>query len=492
MPTTLHSLMPSVTSAPAAAPRIVVLSSSLLTERMLLYSSFLPAIQQRAALHLWTTSPRNLNYKDQAGLTEIEVEHFPEVLPFKEFPYNYLRRLNEWTWDYRLQAPSRLSMRRHVRDKQMRWHIRNLKYPARMLASLGLENAFESWLEGVLLNYPRSPEGAARLGQLRPAALLTMGTFRYEEPAIAAAAKTLGIPVLAFITSWDNPTTKNRMVFKYDGYVVWSEEMKAHLHTFYPHSQSVPVYVVGAPQFDVFFQSRFEQSRAEFCAEQQLDPALPILLYALSSPNFIPEFTAVRHLAEQVASGALGRVQLLVRPHPLFDKGQIFDELRRLGPRVIVQDTGQRELNLQQRAQNESHIRQWVNTFRHAAVVVNLSSTAAIDGALFDKPVVNLDFDPEPEQLRQGLVKDLNHLWTHFKPIAESGGLWLVNNLNEMITATKTYLEQPGLHRERRRWMADFVTGYADGQSGARFAEALIDFVGHQNGADAKRPPTTN
>jgi hypothetical protein len=318
-----------------------------------------------------------------------------------------------------------------------------------------------------------------------------MGTFRYEEPAIAAAAKTLGIPTLAFITSWDNPTTKNRMVFKYDGYVVWSEEMKAQLHKFYPHSRHVPVYVVGAPQFDVFFQPRFEQPRAEFCAEHQLNPELPIILYALSSPNFIPEFTAVRHLAEQVVKGALGRVQLLVRPHPLFDKGQIFDELRRLGQQIIVQDTGQRELNLQQRAQNEAQIRQWVNTFRHAAVVVNLSSTAAIDGALFDKPVVNLDFDPEPGQLRQGLVKDLNHLWTHFKPIAESGGLWLVSDLAEMIAATQTYLAQPALHHGRRRWMAEFVTGFADGQAGARFAEALIDFVGRQSGTNARLPQMT-
>lgn len=447
---------------------------------MLLHSSFLPAIRQRASINLWTTATRHLNYQEHAGATEINVEPFPDIQPFKEFPYNYLRRLNEWTWDYRLQAPSRLSARRHVREKQMRWHIRSLKYPARLLASLGMEKPLEDWLEGLLLGYPRSPEGAARLQALRPSALLTMGTFRYEEPAIAAAAKTLGIPTLAFITSWDNPTTKNRMVFKYDGYVVWSEEMKAQMHRFYPHSRNVPVYVVGAPQFDVFFQTRFEQSRAAFCEENQLNPELPILLYALSSPNFIPEFTAVRHLANTVAQGELGNVQLLVRPHPLFDKGQAIDELRRLGPRVIVQDTGQRDLNLQQRAQNEAQIHQWVNTFRHAAVVINLSSTAAIDGALFDKPVVNLDFDPEPGQPLQGLVKDLNHLWTHFKPIAESGGMWLVNDIHEMITATRTYLAQPDLHREQRRWMAEFVTGYADGRSGARMAEALLDFVGQQ------------
>jgi len=46
-----------------------------------------------------------------------------------------------------------------------------------------------------------------------------------------------------------------------------------------------------------------------------------------------------------------------------------------------------------------------VNTFRHADVVVNFSSTVAIDAAIFDKPVVNLDFDPETRPAAPGIDK---------------------------------------------------------------------------------------
>jgi hypothetical protein len=113
-------------------------------------------------------------------------------------------------------------------------------------------------------------------------------------------------------------------------------------------------------------------------------------------------------------------------------------------------------------------------------VIVNLSSTAAIDGALFDKPVVNLDFDPEPGKHKQTLVKEINHLWTHFKPVAESGGLWLVNDLAEMIAAIRAYLAQPALHRAERRQMAEFVVQFLDGNSGARMAAALLDFAQRQ------------
>ncbi len=88
-----------------------------------------------------------------------------------------------------------------------------------------------------------------------------------------------------------------------------------------------------------------------------------------------------------------------------------------------------------------------MNTFRHADVLVNLSSTVVIDAAIFDRPVVNLNYDPEPGRPNQALVKDANHCWTHFKPIAESGGVWLVNEPDEMVEAVKGYLQHPELHR---------------------------------------------
>jgi len=118
-----------------------------------------------------------------------------------------------------------------------------------------------------------------------------------------------------------------------------------------------------------------------------------------------------------------------------------------------------------------------VNTFRHADVVVNLASTVTIDAAIFDRPIVNLDYDPEPGQPNQALVRDVNHAWTHFKPIAESGGVWLVNNPEQMIEAIRGYLADPSLHRDRRRWLTQYVCEYLDGRCGERMAMAIRDFI---------------
>ena len=43
--------------------------------------------------------------------------------------------------------------------------------------------------------------------------------------AIIGVARELGIPTLAAVHSWDNLSTKNRMIYRYDGYLVWSAQM---------------------------------------------------------------------------------------------------------------------------------------------------------------------------------------------------------------------------------------------------------------------------
>ena len=460
-------------------PRVLVLSSSLLIDRILLHTRFLSELESRASLGIWASSYENPRFRPSWNDCPADVQGLPAILPFKEFPYNYLRRLNDFAWDFRLLPPSRISMWNYVRRKQLSRSIRALRLPARLLSLTRTEERFERALEKLLLRYRRSPEALQRLRVDRPDVVLTTGPFQYEQPAIIAAAKNLGIRTMALIPSWDNVSTKNRMGFTYDGYIVWSDQIKQELHRFYPFTRRTPIYVVGAPQFDILFQERFFLSREAFCEMQGLRPELPIIVYAIGSPNFIPgeRYGALR-LAESVMRGDLGDVQLLVRPHPIHDNGELRSLFKKFAPRVLLQQTAEVGAALTARSQDKRNITEWVNTFYHSNVLVNLSSTATVDAAIFDCPVVNLDYDPEPGQPNQKLIKDINHCWTHFKPIAESGGVTLVNDSSETIQAIRSYLADPELHREKRRRIAESVCGYLDGQCGQRMAEAVLEFVG--------------
>ena len=462
--------------------KILLLTSSLLVDRVFLHTDLISHLSEFGDVIVWATSADEC-WPSKLGGNGTQVQSFPPVDAFKEFPYNYLRRLNEFVWDFRFQTPSRMSVLEHVRKKNEKIHLRALRGPARLFSLTRSEQWLEDNVEKLLLSYPRSPEAAMRLMDQKPTVVVTTGPFQFEQPAVCSAARQLGIPTLAYIPSWDNISTKNRMLFKYDGYIVWNERMKQELMEFYPSARNTPIYTVGAPQFDVFHQQRFFQSRAEFCREQQLDPNIPIIVYAIGSPNFLKEHHGALYMAQRVARGDLGDVQLLVRPHPIHDNAEMKVLFDKFGPKVRLQETPNAGKDLTKRTQDDAQITEWVNTFRHADVVVNLSSTVTIDAAIFDKPVVNLDFDPQPGQADQDLIKDVNHLWTHFKPIAESGGVWLADNHDELVAATKAYLANPQLHKNERRWMAEYVCGHLDGKCGRRMADAILDFVQNNVGS---------
>ncbi|MGI8402099.1 MAG: hypothetical protein ACR2NS_10945 [Gemmatimonadaceae bacterium] len=446
---------------------------------MLLHTGFLDALATQGALvDVWASSARNPAYRNQWTHVPATVRPLPEVKAFRELLHNYPRRLNEAVWDRRQKEPSRLSMLRHrpvKRENKLGWLIDKA---AHVLAYAGIERHLDDVLERWLLRYERSAEAAELLEKTRPDVVLVTGPFQFEQPAITGAALRQGVRTLALIPSWDNISTKRRMIFKYDGYIVWSEKLRKELYERYPHTRDRPVYVVGAPQFDVFFQPKFRQTREEFCASQGLDPALPIIVYAVGSPNFLSgePYGAVT-LAQAIERGELGEVQMLVRPHPLHDHVKLDELFKDSGPRIHLQQTAVTGTPVSLRSQDEGQILEWVNTFRHAAVVVNLSSTVAVDAAICDRPVVNLDFDPSPGQPDQDLIKEINHSWTHFSPIAESDGLWLVNNVGEMTDAVRTYLEKPELHREGRRWITKYVCEYPDGKCGERMAAAIGEFL---------------
>lgn len=457
--------------------KILLLSSSLLVDRVFVHTDLIETLCAFGEPIVWAVSRGDRHNSAVWENCPTRVEKFPAIAPFRIFPHTYLRRLNEFVWDYRRPIPSRESVRRHRWNKSEPFSMRALKIPARLLTACRAERFLEDRLEKLLLNFPRSIEAEQRLREMEPAVVVSTGAFQFEQPAIFAAAKKLGIPTLAYIPSWDNITTKNRMVFKYDGYLVWSEQTKKELREFYPAAAEAPVYVVGAPQFDVFFQEKFYQTRREFCREQHLNPELPIIVYAVGSPNFLQEHHGAVELAKRLVAGELGAAQMLVRPHPIHDNAALAETFDCFAPRVRLQKTHNAGKPVAERSQDERQIREWINTFRHADVVVNLSSTVTIDAALFDCPVVNLDFDPQPNRADDWLIGDINHLWNHFKPIAESGGVRLVKNFDELTAAVKNYLRDPALDRAGREWIVRHVCQYADGGGGARMARAIADFA---------------
>ena len=80
----------------------------------------------------------------------------------------------------------------------------------------------------------RSPFTASCFRDWKPEVLLCSHHRPTNVIAPVLAARDLGIPTATLIFSWDNLTSKGRIVAPFDHYLVWSELMRSELLRFYP------------------------------------------------------------------------------------------------------------------------------------------------------------------------------------------------------------------------------------------------------------------
>jgi hypothetical protein len=458
------------------SPTVVCLSSLFATDRILLHSTFIEGLRPYAQPLVVSDAVNEESFpRDHRHSRYFQSVGLPAGFPHR---FTLLRHFENYLWDHKGMSASRESFWRLRKRGETPPRERAIRSAAKLFSPFGVEQWLERKLETTLIDRASPAATIDWLRKVNPAAVLAMYPFLEHQMVTIAAARKLGTPTAAFITSWDNITTKARLIYQYDSYIVWSERMKQELQEFYPQSRNRPVTIAGAPQYDVFFQTEFHVPRSEFLNAYGLDPARPVILYSLGSPNMIREdYGALAFLDKASAHPSLSRAQVIVRAHPgHLEKGLTeLEKIRARFPQAVIQSPRKHWRKFP--FQGEEAIVEWVNTLRHADVVINLASTMAVDAAIFDRPVVNIDFDPEPGRPNAQMIHEANHRWNHFSPIVRSGGVWSVTNLDEMIVAVETYLKSPELHRAERRWIVEFVCGRVDGLAGKRMAEAVAELL---------------
>lgn len=470
-------------------PRVLVLTSSLLTDRMLAPTTILPRLAERADVRVLASSLDDPGAGGSWPSDEhLAIAGFPEVAPAPFAPNGILRVLADEAWERRHGPVSRIRLDRDGGPTPS--HPR-LRMVGRTAGRLGLDVVLERAATAAAHRRPASPETDREVTAWHPDLTLVTSPFHTFEPGVAAAARRQGSRVIALVPSWDNLTTKGRMLFDYDGFLVWSEVQADALRDLYPRFADRPVHVVGTPQYDAFVDDALHEDRGRWCLRHDLDPDRPVVVYALGSPNMFDEVPAVTALAEAIERGKLGRGQLLVRCHPIHDTSELHRSLGALAGQVRVQRTATHpDAAVRDRTHGPDQLVDWVNTFRHADVVVNLSSTSAIDGMAFDRPIVNLDYDPSPGGRRTEMVHEINRRWEHFAPVVRSGAMAMPGNPDDLVDAVADALAGDDGRSAERAEVVRTVIGPVDGRGGDRFAAAVLAFLDERADADSAEART--
>ena len=415
-------------------------------------------------------------------------ERYRNVFALNEFSERWLvRELRElldmahgrWLWSEAAKERWRL------RNIEATTPLEKLKRTSKKLASYPFANRrglrVLDRLQRTTSKFRRTTNEYVRLFQeIRPT-LVFNGSHVHSKVALQAvqAAQSLSIPTAAFIFSWDNLTSQGRIMPLYDNYFVWNAAIRDQLLRIYDTIRPEQVFVTGTPQFDFHYRQEIYWSREEFCARVGADPLRPIVLYSTGMPNHMPgEPAIVRAIAEMLREMSdLGPPQLLVRVYPK-DRSSRFDELKRSSPDILFPEVPWEPTWQTPRIEDTPLL---TNTLRHAALGINVASTISLELCLFDKPVINVGYNP-PGVATSEVDYSRYYEFDHYRPLVASEAVVVAKSQNNMPSLIRSALMDPGANSFHRRTLVQKMFGKTlDGKSGMRVATQLLNLAGLQN-----------
>jgi len=444
--------------------------------RNFVYTGALDEVQEYADLTVLSVFPSD----ELRALLEARYNNVRELRWIEErWPPRFLREVldiahNRWLWSQAAQERWRLrNMEANTLPKRLRLGLKRMV--ARPFACrYGLE--LLSGMERFASRAFRTTEEYLDLWRAIRPALVFNASHVHAPIATQAvqAAQWLGIPTATFIFSWDNLTSQGRVIPPYDYYLVWNERIRDQLLSIYPFVRSDQVLVTGTPQFDLHFRPNVLWPRTEFCRYVGADPERPILLYSTGMANHMPGEPRIVEGIADVAASLPQRPQVMVRVYPKDTTGR-FEELKARRKDILFPSVPWLEAWHTPLPEDGPLL---ANMLFHCAVGINVASTVSLELCMFNKPVINVAYNP-PDVPRHVLDYALYYEFDHYKPVAQSGAVMLAHSPDELRALLTHALEHPEDGAEARRALLDRMFGpRLDGQSGHRIARCLLELAG--------------
>lgn len=320
----------------------------------------------------------------------------------------------------------------------------------------------------VFVENPRSLEDhSALLKQHQPDIVVTTtsGLDPHDVP-ILKAARRIGIPTFTFIASWDNvwkmERTKKRGISQViaDQFVVWNHMMADHLLAIFPDIPANQVAVIGAPRLDFFFHADRIPSKSQL-ADVLGIPDDGAKLVHISTTELYPMDYVVRTIRQALDANRIPHhVHLLTTVHP----GGDLEKHKSLRPYGVTLRYAFGRKDIQPNKDftynpTLEDIYLSVALFKHSDLLINHSSTTAIESLLTDVPVINVRYGRPFDWWRWRRSMVYRDFFEHYKDLTGDGATRVVNNRQQLIAAVNEYLDHPEHDADaRQRTLKKMIT----------------------------------
>lgn len=304
-----------------------------------------------------------------------------------------------------------------------------------------------SWFRAIENLTPPAGNVLRSIKHLQPdVVVVTPANLRYsEEIEYVKASKSLGIPCVVPVLSWDNLTTKGLFHVLPNIVLVWNKTHHDEAIAIHDVS-SEQIIIAGSPFFDRWVDARktLLMDRNEFCQKIGIPSDRPFCLYLGSSKNIAQDETwLVRALSIALRThpeAGINQMNLLVRPHPA--NVTYYRDLESLGNVIVAPKEGALPTSAETK-------QDFFNAMAHCVAAIGINTSGMIDAIINDVPVITI-LTQEYQKTHQEAV--------HFKHLLQAQVLEVTRDVTECVSAIKNiWSGTDGKRQSRAQFIKDFI-----------------------------------
>jgi hypothetical protein len=254
------------------------------------------------------------------------------------------------------------------------------------------------------------------------------------------AARTLDIPTVAIVLSWDNLTTKGTFHIIPDAVFVWNEALAQEATSLHDVPQD-KIFITGAPVFDFWFEMQPSLDFESFAKKIGIGAHQPYVLYLCSSKYISGDETSiVRAYAAALRDNPnTAHLRVMVRPHPL--NATIWDGFEDQNIAIWPKDPSW--------VDTAEAKQDYYNSIYHSTAVVGVNTSAFLEAAILDKPCVTI-------LIAQYRFKQSER--GHFRHLLNGNFLEVTHSFSESASVIAGILAGKDSKKEQRhRFVRDFI-----------------------------------
>ena len=317
----------------------------------------------------------------------------------------------------------------------------------------------------------------------------SLGTFANDD-FLMRAAKNKNIKTLSTMLSWDNSTTRGYPGCKPNYVFAWTNTMKNEI-TKLSDVDNDKIYITGSAQFDHYFLD-LKISKKDFYNKFKLNEKMNTLFFATRGPNtYASNVEIIREICNSIRNQEILNSQLIVRVHPLHYNNDKFKKYKKLFKayrdleyefndilRINYPIFKDGDFNFFLKKENSEDLHALI---KYSDVIINVYSTVNIEGAIFDKPLINISYQKNSnfyiENMKSRYDINIDFKQDHNQRILSTEGIINCWNDEELNQAINDAIKFPKKLSEKRKKIIDNEVGPNQGNAAKEISNLIEKFV---------------